>query len=83
MTSSRDCAIFLASTQGRRPATHAETMTEACAFYPQDPHAPRILECENDWKISPHGDADPDRDCYWVQSLEEALSEIDELLRIS
>lgn len=37
---------------------------------------PRILECESDWKVSPHGDADPDRDCYWVETHEEALAEL-------
>tara|TARA_R100000951_G_scaffold99407_2_gene89742 strand:+ start:512 stop:661 length:150 start_codon:yes stop_codon:yes gene_type:complete len=44
-----------------------------------DPHDPRILECENDWKVSPYGDSDPDRDCYWVPTYEEALAEIRKL----
>jgi len=43
---------------------------------PADPHAPRILECESDWKVSPYGDAAPDRDCYWVATYEEALEEL-------
>ena len=45
----------------------------------KESNAPRILECESDWKISPYGDADPDRDCYWVETYEEALAEIESL----
>jgi hypothetical protein len=45
----------------------------------KESNAPRILKCESDWKISPYGDADPDRDCYWVDTYEEALAEIESL----
>jgi hypothetical protein len=37
------------------------------------------MECENDWKVSPYGDADPDRECYWVDTHEEAVAELEEL----
>lgn len=40
---------------------------------------PRILRCDTDYKVSPHGDADPDRDCYWVDTAEEALEELRQL----
>ncbi len=43
---------------------------------------PRIMECEDDWKVSPFGDADPDRDCYWVDTAEEAEAELRELRTI-
>ena len=52
---------------------------QAAADAADEDHAPRILECETDWKVSPHGDADPDRDAYWVPTLQEALADLAEL----
>ncbi len=43
-------------------------------------NSPRVLECEGDWKVSPFGDAAPDRGCYWVDSFEEARLELVSLL---
>ena len=42
-------------------------------------HDPRILRCETDYKVSPHGDADPDRDSYWVDTVVEALEDLRQL----
>lgn len=46
-----------------------------------DDTMPRIMECETDWKVSPYGDAEPDRDCYWVETHEEALLELENLTK--
>lgn len=34
---------------------------------------PALLRCDGDWKVSPHGADEPDRDCYWVDTLGEAF----------
>ena len=45
-------------------------------------YQPVLLRCdgetpdETDWKISPYGREEPDRECYWVSSFEEALEEL-------
>lgn len=33
----------------------------------------------DDWKVSPYGDADPDRDAFWCETYEEAKAEVDAL----
>ena len=39
-------------------------------------YQPALLRCETDWKVSPYGVEEPDRECYWVPSFEEALEEL-------
>jgi hypothetical protein len=45
---------------------------------------PSILYCEEptdedpragEWKVSPYGDIEPDRDCFWVDTHTEAIEE--------
>ena len=60
----------------RMAADWAANAPASAGRNPFDPHAPRILECESDWKVSPYGDAAPDRDCYWVATYEEAVEEL-------
>lgn len=46
---------------------------------PNDITTPAILKCEDDWKVSPHGPDDGDRDCFWVDTYQEALEAVEEL----
>lgn len=50
---------------------------------------PAIMHCKfgipdvsDDYKVSPHGPDDPDRDCFWVDTLDEAIEECDDIVRI-
>jgi len=42
---------------------------------------PAILRSgDNDWKVSPFGPDDPDRDCFWVETKKEAIEECEAIV---
>lgn len=50
---------------------------------PGEDTTPAVMLCdfggEHDYKISPYGPDEPDRECFWVATWAEALEAVEEL----
>jgi hypothetical protein len=80
-----DCAGRRVTDSARRPSTTTTTKGNDMTTRTYGENTtPAILRCDFldgcvDWKVSPFGPNDPDRDCYWVDTKAEAIEECEML----